>query len=259
MEKEDIATFKNNNEGCVYVVNSYEYGDTDPFSCGFFANFEPAYEHGKKQGCKFEVEKYRIVGLNGMHPLEGMAYFNPNNTYYTDIAELVKEQDYDDLHYSDGCFKYDKDGRLTYYHCANVLRDDREVMSLLYDLSRFENAFIFMPNPFEVGDIVKETEFGEVGIVETSMKGYENFHERIRSGELTGCDLFDSRITVEFLCENGTFSHNHVSPAFLEKYEPEKGDDDYEILTAGSELYKGNGNPERFTDACYNYINRHKK
>ena len=256
IEREDIIAFKNNAEGCVYVVNSYEYDDRDPYPCGYFAYFEPAYEHGKKQGCKFDIEKYRIVGLNGMQPLKGKGYFNPNIRSHTDIEELVEEQDCDDFHCSDGCFKYDKDGTLTYFHCANDLRDDKEVMSLLYDLNRFENAFIFMPDPFELGDIVKETESGKVGIVETSREERDRFHERIKSGDLTGCEFLDACITVEFLRENGTFSHDHVNPAFLEKYEPKKGDDDYEILIAGSELFRGTVSLDWFTYVYDDYRNQ---
>lgn len=259
VEREDIAAFKNNTEDCVYAVNSYEYGDYDPLPCGYFANFELAYEHGKKQGCKFHIEKYRIVGLNGMQPLKSKCYSNPNIAAHTDMEEFVKEQEHDDFHHSDGYFRYDKDGTLTYYYCANELRDDKEVISLLYDLNRFENAFIFMSNPFELGDIVKETESGEVGIVETSQAEWNDFNEKIRSGKLAGCDFSDACITVEFLCYSGTFSHNHVNPAFLEKYEPKKGDDDYDILTMGSELCKGNGSLDWFTYVYDDYRKRHEK
>ena len=256
VDREDMDIFKNNAKGCVYVVNSKEDGEYYP--CGYFANFELALQHGKRQGCSFEIEKHRIVGLNGMQPLKSKGYLNPNLTEHTDITELVDEYDDDDFLCSDGCFHYNKDGVLTYFHCANELRDDKEVMSLLYDLNRFENAFIFMPDPFEFGDIVKETEFGKVGIVETSREERDRFHKRIRSGELTGCDFSDAYIIVEFLHEDGTFSHDHVNPAFLEKYEPKEGDDDYEILTAGSELCKGNGNLEWFTNACDSYRNPKK-
>ena len=258
IDREDIDIFKNNTEGYVYVLNSKEDGE-ESYPCGYFANFDLAYEHGKKQGCEFEIEKHRIVGLNGMLPLKSKGYFNPNLTDHTDITELVQEDDDNDFLCSDGCFQYNKDGLLTYFHCANELRDDNEVMSLLYDLNRFENAFIFMPDPFELGDIVKETEFGEVGIVETSVEERDKFHERIRSGELTGCDFLDASITVEFLRENGTFSHDHVNPAFLEKYEPKKGDDDYEILIAGSELLKGTVSLDWFTYAYDDYRKRHEK
>ena len=257
VDREDMDVFKNNAEGYVYVVNSKEDGEDCP--CGYFANFELAYEHGKKQGCKFSIEKYRLVGWGGMEPLKGKGYFNPNISDRTDPAELVKEYDDDDFPLPDGCFKYNEDGVLTYFHCANELRDDKEVMSMLYDLNRFENAFIFMSNPFELGDIVKETESGEVGIVETSQAEWNDFNEKIRSSKLAGCDFSDACITVEFLCDSGTFSHNHVNPAFLEKYEPKKGDDDYDILTMGSDLCKGNGSLDWFTYVYDDYRKRHEK
>lgn len=252
-DREDMDAFKSNAEGYVYVVNSYEYGDREPFACGFFADFEPAYEHGRKQGCKFDIEKYRIVGLNGIQPLKSKAYRKPDLTVPADVTEFVEECDDCDIHLPDGCFRYDKDGRLTYYHCASELRDDREVMHLFYDPDRFENSFIFMPDPFELGDIVKCTDDGEIGIVATSREERDDFHERIRSGRLTGCDFSDACITVYFLCSDGTFSHDHVNPAFLEKYEPEKGGDDYEILTEGSRLCRGKGSLEWFTDAFDSY------
>lgn len=254
-DMEDIKAFKNNTEGFVYVVNSYEYG-IDPFACGYFARFEPAYELGKKQGCKFEIEKYRIVGYNGIEPLFSKGYLNPRLIGDTD-ENPVKENFEQTFHHHDGCFQYNKDGVMTSFYCADELKDDREVISMLYDLDRFENAFIFMPDPFEMGDIVKCLGSGEPGIVTFSHEHWENFLEDVRSGKQKNCDFFDASIVVDILNDDGTFSHDHINPAFLERYEPKEGDDEYNILNAGSELCKGNGSLEWFI-MCYEEYKKRK-
>ena len=41
--------------------------------------------------------------------------------------------------------------------------------------------------------------------------------------------------------EQGYISHNHINPAFLEKYEPQEEDDGFELLMSASDLLRGRG------------------
>lgn len=114
-----------------------------------------------------------------------------------------------------------------------------------YDIQRFENAFIHIPNPFGRGDIVRLTTDHEGhGIVETSQLEWQEFLERVESGGAKWADFSDASVTVDFLQDDGGIMHSHISPAFLERFEPQKGDMDYGVLMYASAIQQGNGTLE---------------
>ena len=86
-----------------------------------------------------------------------------------------------------------------------------------FETDRFENQFIPWPNPFDTGDIVRAIGDDEetIGIVNTGKDDYNELLERVREGLYV--DYSDASLTVEFLCEDGSFSHDHLSPINLER------------------------------------------
>ena len=87
-ERENMEAFRNNTEGYVYAVEAHE-DDDEPYICGYFATANLAYAHGMKQGCKFRIEKYLIVGFNGREAKKSKGYFNPNLMDEADTEECV--------------------------------------------------------------------------------------------------------------------------------------------------------------------------
>lgn len=223
--REKMAAFRNNTEGYVYAVEARRDGDK-PYICGYFATADLAYAHGKKQGCKFRIEKYLIVGFNSREAKKSKGYFNPNLMDGADMKECITECDY--CGWSEATAQYSKDGILEFFRSSEVERSDEEHISMSYDLARFENAFIFIPNPFDRGDIVRSTAEREAhGIVATDLLEWAAFLGRVESGDAKWADFSDASITVDFLQDDGHISHDHINPAFLEKFEPQKGDMDY--------------------------------
>lgn len=56
--------------------------------------------------------------------------------------------------------------------------DNEEHLSMSYDLKRFENSFIGIPNPFERGDIVRlTTEYKRHGTVATVQQEWQKLLE----------------------------------------------------------------------------------
>ena len=254
-DRQDLETFRGNTEGYVFAVEARD--DDEPYICGYFATADLAYAHGMKQGCKFEIQKFLIVGFNGWETKKSKGYFNPNLMREPDIERCIVEHDYSGFPEAEAW--YDKDGTLTYFWSSEIERTDEERISMSYDLSRFENAFIYIPNPFERGDIVCLTTGREGhGIVATSQREWKDFLERVKAGKARGADFFDASITVDFLRDNGKIGHNHISPAFLEKYKPQKGDIDYDVLTAASAVHQG-GPLDFFVLFLENYRKRLKK
>ena len=256
-ERENMEAFRNNTEGYVYAVEAHEDSDK-PYICGYFAAANLAYAHGMKQGCKFRIEKYLIVGFNGREAKKSKGYFNPNLMDETDIEECVTEHDY--CGYSEATAQYDKDGTLEYFWSDEIERSNEENISRSYDLKRFENAFLFVPIPFERGDIVRLTMEREGhGIVATSQLEWKEFLERVKSGKVEWADFLDASIEVDFLQDNGDIMHSHVNPAYLEKFEPCMGDMDYNILMYTSGMQKGNGALDFFLHYLKEYQKRLKE
>lgn len=110
---------------------------------------------------------------------------------------------------------------------------------------KFVNAFFLLPNPFERGDIVRRIGSEDYGIVETSQK---HFQEKLRERKPHLYTEFgDDQIRIVFLNGDCTFSHEHVIPIYLERYQPEWESRETEdgtrdnLLLAASAMYKGEG------------------
>lgn len=257
VDREDIEAFYNNTEGFIYKADVYdpEYG-SEPDTIGYFKTAELAYKYAKKRSFKFEIEKHWIIGDN-VRPLKSKDYFNPH--VFTDESEeeLLVEEEGESEEY--GGFMFNKNGELIYFWSGEIDRGFKESTKLNYGGSRFENAFIAVPNPFELGDIVRYIGGDESGIVNTSRKENDERVEKALSGEWGAVDFFDSGITVDFLKKNGHFAHDHINPAFLEKHEPQKGDEDYNLLMAASAVCKGECTLDWFTMCYDNYKEKNGK
>lgn len=256
VDREDMDAFYNNTEGFIYKADVYdpEY-DPEPDTIGYFKTAELAYEYAKKKGFRFEIEKHCMIG-GDTRPLKSKSYVNPY--MFPDKSEeelLIEELECGEY----GGFMFNKNGELTYFWSGEIERGFKESTGLSYDGSRFENAFIAVPNPFELGDIVRCIGGDESGIVNTSRKENDERIKKTLSGEWGAVDFFDSGITVDFLNKNGYFGHNHISPAFLEKYEPKEDDEDYDLLMAASAVCKGECTLDWFTDCYDDYKKKHGK
>lgn len=233
-DRQELEVFWNNTEGYVYAVERCEDDDI----CGYFASADLAYAHGMKQKCKFEIGKYLIVGFNGREAKKSKGYFNPNLMDEPDIEKCITEHDY--RGFSEAGAQYDREGTLEYFWSSEIERTDAENLDRAFDPVRFENAFIFVPNPFERGDIVRlTTDHKGHGVVATSQQEWEEFLEQVKTRKANIVDFVDASITVDFLRDDGSISHSHINPVFLEKFEPQKEDLDYDVLTAASAVHQG--------------------
>ena len=136
--------------------------------------------------------------------------------------------------------QFDREGRAIYL--SHTYDDPEE--------ERFVRSFFPLPNPFERGDIVRRVGSDrpeDYGIVETSQKRCREDYERWKDNPGLFTEFGDDRIRVVFLCEDGTFSHAHIIPIYLERYQPEWGPHDTEsgtrdnLLLEASAMYQGEG------------------
>ncbi|MBC3804044.1 hypothetical protein GH808_06285 [Acetobacterium fimetarium] len=211
-----IQLFKENCEGFMYAVEVDEK-DTpcESYICGYFAEADLAYTHGKKQGCKFDIQKYQIVGFIGREAIKPKGYINPYLFTDKNPDELILEYEYDGGYVAE--FRFDKKGQLIGFYSDEVEITDQ------FDPSRFENAYIEVPNPFEEGDRVKLIETDLCGIVRTSQKEWKKYNEEMKTSDCA--DYEDVGIIVDFFMDNKKTTHGHFCPIFLEKVEENQNDE----------------------------------
>lgn len=233
-DRNDIAALKAPTEGYVYSLITHQDGK-QPTCRGYFGIvayayargekqgdfkiFDRAYDTGKKSGCKFKI-----------------------------IKRLAAECENDDCI---GYIKYDENGDITDFS----YKDSRYI----YEPDRFCERFAVVPNPFEKGDIVRYLGDGAHGIVFTSQEEWNDILNEYKK------DLEDDKlcpyigIETEFFNSDGSSAYSIVSPAFIEKYEPKKDDEDYDLLMTASAFCKKEFTLDSFTECCDNYKKKHNK
>jgi len=218
-EKRAIQAFKENDaKHCVYVLKVRENGgfhDGEYPACGYFFDWNVAFEYGKKENVPFQIEKYLV---------NAVSEFEDGTCSHTSIA---------DLHFN-------KNGEASSFSSREI-PDDNEQTDW-YEC--FENMFYESPNPFEIGDIVRLVGTEKYGIVEVSQKHWRENLERYKQRRKFLPDYSDVQIRVIFLTEEGTFVHGHINPIDLERYQPEREPQDPvdiardRLLIAASAMYQ---------------------
>lgn len=136
--------------------------------------------------------------------------------------------------------------------CKKLKKEESRINAIYEntEAEQFVNMFFQLPNPFERGDIVRRVGSNkdeDFGIVETTQKQCLEDYERFKNKPEFYSEFGDDRIRVVFLNDDGTFSHAHIIPMYLEKYDPEWSYGDTtdasrdNLLIAASWMYTGEG------------------
>ena len=214
-EERKFQAFKENNDkACIYIlkVKDEDISYSEILPAEYFFELKLAYKCGKETDLPFAIEK---------HLVETREHIDQCGSVTASL-------------------EFDKDGKAVYL-CSDI-RDEEETEDFC--------EFFEVPNPFEKGDIVKLVGTEMYGIVATSqetwkeeMAKYENDERRQKHW-----DFSDIQIRVEFLCEDGTFGHDHVNPLYLERYRPEEDWDKSspmdKLLLQASCVHRGKGSLE---------------
>ena len=148
-----------------------------------------------------------------------------------------------DKMYVGGQARYTKGGVLL--ECACYTEETSISFSHPYQ-SRFEDAYIPLQNPFELGDIVKMAGDSRTAIVEVSQEDWKRALERNTNGSRKIPPSYDNiSLTVEFL-DGGEMYHGHPPILYLEKIDQWDDQLEWDVLQAASRLMKGTGSLESF-------------
>ena len=218
-EEQGLQAFKENNDKSHIYALTIKNDDEDQYNqippCDYFFDWELAYEYGKRKCCPFQIEKWGVQGAG------------VNSDHYAVLS-------------------FNRNGEIMEFQDRASSSDDNDLKTRN---EHFEHILVEVPNPFERGDIVRFVDTEDVGIVETMQKEWKKDLARYQSDEWKQkgfcTDLLDVRIRVGFLNEDGTFSHRHIIPIYLEQYKPEedwnKASPMDKLLLCASDLYRGEG------------------
>lgn len=229
LNKEELKfqIFKENSDKAyIYIlkVKEEDISYSNMLPTEYFFDLDLACECGRETNLPFMIEKYLV------EVLEIRGQRDPVTTY----------------------LEFNEDGEAVYFY-GKIPGDDEESEDF-YD-------FFEVPNPFEKGDIVKLAGTEDYGIVDTPQKRWKRNLAKYKTaeGQQKGIELdfSDAQIRVEFLNEDGTFSHAHINPMYLERYQPIEdwlnGSPMDKLLLQASLVHRGEGSLDELYLFTMNY------
>ena len=191
----------------VYVVL-----DSEEKSCGYFADAHMAEQYGIKYAREwheknFEIEKHMIVSMNNLNKIPKEWHSKGEMSDYTGVAA--------------SCVRYNSAGDILNIYSNEMSDEEKERVDKL-DRVRFENSFIKIPCGMKAGTVVKildELHLGEFGVLEDGEEWMEYMNTSIRQPEYY--DFSDIQTVVYILNNDGTWTHAHINPLYLEVQMPE--------------------------------------
>lgn len=174
---------------------------------------------------------------------------------FTDKFDGSAANNDSDKMYVGGQAQYTKGGVLL--ECACYTEETSINFSHPYQ-SRFEDAYIPLQNPFELGDIVKIAGDSRPAIVEVSQEDWKRALERNTNGSREIPPSYDNiSLTVEFL-DGGEMYHGHPPILWLEKIDQWDDKLEWDVLQEASRLMKGTGSLENFLYYYHQNLDRKK-
>lgn len=209
-ENDMLERFEDNTDRkCIYVVE-----DETEYSCGFFSDYNMAYEYGLRYLKKYEAKGFSISKQRVIEEEKDLTVRNPArinwNLMPMDESEKTQEYDGDPLsqvHYSqDG----DIDGVW-----SNEMSEEAENQVDSYRSDRFESQFIAIPFEGHIGMPVKNILDGTYGVLMNDTARWNAFLEKVEEDKMYA-DYSDVQVMTVFLTEQGIWSHEHINPIYLE-------------------------------------------
>lgn len=208
--------------------------DESEWGSRYFSTSEAAIAYGKDHS----KETFQIRKESFADKLDGSAVNNDS-----------------DKMYAGGQAKYTKGGVLLECECYT---EETSISFSHPHPSRFEDAYIPLQNPFELGDIVKIVGDSRPAIVEVSQEAWKRAIERNTNGSREIPPSYDNiSLTVEFL-DGGEMYHGHPPILWLEKIDQWDDKLEWDVLQEASRLMKGTGSLENFLYYYHQNLDRKK-
>ena len=220
------------NDGSYFFI--FIPDDEDEWGSRYFSTLDAAIAYGKDHS----KETFQIRKESFTDKFDGSAANNDSDKMYVG-----------------GQAQYTKGGVLL--ECACYTEETSINFSHPYQ-SRFEDAYIPLQSPFELGDIVKIAGDSRPAIVEVSQEDWKSALERNTNGSREIPPSYDNiSLTVEFL-DGGEMYHGHPPILWLEKIDQWDDKLEWDVLQEASRLMKGTGSLENFLYYYHQNLDRKK-
>lgn len=220
------------NDGSYFFI--FIPDDEDEWGSRYFSTLDAAIAYGKDHS----KETFQIRKESFTDKFDGSAANNDSDKMYVG-----------------GQAQYTKGGVLL--ECACYTEETSISFSHPYQ-SRFEDAYIPLQNPFELGEIVKMAGDSRPAIVEVSQEDWKRALERNTNGSREIPPSYDNiSLTVEFL-DGGEMYHGHPPILWLEKIDQWDDKLEWDVLQEASRLMKGTGSLENFLYYYHQNLDRKK-
>lgn len=200
-----LRLFSESKEGIVYVAKDCCIGEETII--GYFSTMELAYDAGRREGKPFTIEKHQIIGEDTVK-IKQWSMLSPILT--EDVDKQIEELDIPGSPVAS--VTYDEKGVLNDFWSYEGSKEDTLLVDSL-GRHRFENAYVVLPNPFELGEYVRLVGDTMIGQVDVSQEEWiRNVNRALEPDAID--DYFDASITVRY---NGKWAHSHLNPLYLER------------------------------------------
>ncbi|MCR2049154.1 hypothetical protein NSB25_17960 [Acetatifactor muris] len=215
-ERERLQLFEESDGRCFFICAPDDSGRETGWHCRYFTTLEAAVAYGRDEAQgTFKVEK----------------------EFFWDMIDGCSPDDGADM--MGGLAWYTEDGMLLGCECYPYMSEEIAVRFSHGDPSRFEDVYIPLQSPFEAGDIVRMVGDTRPAVVQVSQEEWRQSLERDTNGPRTIPPAYDNtRLTVEFLYDDGEMHHGHPALLSLERIDQWEDGHEWELLQSASRLIR---------------------
>ena len=181
-----LAWLKQSMKNTVFTVKSFDLSEM-----GTFDDYDSAMESVKDFNDEFSIEKTQVLSEDAEPSVQGHSFPLRN----MDAENQTDFWDFDSAPETLGAIYFNEEKLI---HRFWTITSDNEYIKKVdnLDSSRFENAFVPLPNPFEKGDKVQRLSTGETVVINTSK---EQFNDTIARAEKNAAyDYNDTYISFKY-------------------------------------------------------------
>lgn len=235
-ERETEKCFRENDGRCFFICAPDESDKEAEWQGRYFTTLETAVAYGREESQgSFKVEK---------------------EVFWDKLNGGGIDDDPDETDITVGCAWYTKDGMLLDCECYPYTSEISVIFSH-GNPSRFEDAYIPLQSPFEIGDIVRIAGDSRPAIVQVNREEWNCGLKRNTNGSRTIPPSYDNtRLTVEFLDDSGEMYHGHPYILSLEKIDQWEDELEWKLLQSAARLIKGEGGLDDFLYYYYQNLER---
>lgn len=206
----------NTDGGCIYVVHSADREDDEE---EYFLSAENAVTYGIHHfEAGFYVDKSWLFEKN---PKKLLPEYNGSEEEHVNTI-LAR-------------YEYTQAGDIVWgqsYECRPDFDDE--------DSQRFENFFLNIKSPFDIGDIVMGPDLERPRVVGTGYDVFTKRYERCMASDMPGmeCDAVDNYIYLDSVDDEGDLTYDHYVPFRLWKVDSWEDKEYWDILQVMSKALK---------------------